>query len=198
VLVTLHDLDGSGFLQGLYASTMNTSHRAKEPTLKFSYSRADARFGEVMAYHWITECQHYLQSLGFVNANGVNRGINIRSIPVDAHYDKEDNSFYTPDGQKGLQFGDGGVRDSEDAEVILHELGHAIQDAQVPGLTVAEANSETRAMGEGFGDYWAASFFAAFATPNWPMYWDKWDGQVFHASDGTHPPYFRRLNTAKN
>ena len=31
-------------------------------------------------------------------------------------------------------FGKGGVDDAEDAEVIWHEYGHAIQDAQVPGF----------------------------------------------------------------
>ena len=40
-----------------------------------------------------------------------------------------DNSFST-DKQDGIRFGKGGVDDAEDAEVILHEYGHAIQDSQ--------------------------------------------------------------------
>jgi hypothetical protein len=53
------------------------------------------------------------------------------------------------------------VRDAEDAEVIFHELGHAIQDAQVPGL-LNDGGEEVRAISEGFGDYWAASYYAGF------------------------------------
>ena len=45
----------------------------------------------------------------------------------------EDNSFYSP-GTKALTFGRGGVDDAEDAEIILHEYGHSIQDNQVPGF----------------------------------------------------------------
>src|SRR3712207_7035090 len=34
---------------------------------------------------------------------------------------------------KNVTFGNGGVDDAEDADIILHELGHAIHDNQVPG-----------------------------------------------------------------
>ena len=40
-----------------------------------------------------------------------------------------DNSF-SWDKHDVLRFGKGGVDDAEDAEVILHEYGHAIQDSQ--------------------------------------------------------------------
>jgi Zn-dependent metalloprotease len=196
ILATLRDLDASGFLQGTYATTEPTKNRAKEATRVFRYSRTDPRFGEVMVYHWITECQYYLQSLGFVNKPGSNRGVNIRPVRVDAHFTTEDNSFYSPD-TKTLQFGDGGVPDSEDAEVILHELAHAIQDDQVPGFAGAERDTEARAMGEGFGDYWAASFFSKMGPATFHVFWDKWDGQAFNPATSTNPPYLRRLNTAK-
>src|SRR5262245_23660762 len=58
---------------------------------------------------------------------------------------------------KSLTFGTGGVDDADDAEIILHEYGHAIQDDQIPGFGEP---AEAGAMGEGFGDYFAASFFA--------------------------------------
>ncbi len=49
--------------------------------------------------------------------------------------------------------GAGGVDDGEDAEVILHEYGHAVHDAQVPGWGDTH---EGGAMGEGWGDFLAA------------------------------------------
>jgi Zn-dependent metalloprotease len=196
LLAVLRDLDSSGLLQGTYATTEPTKNRAHETNRVFKYSRVDSHFGEVMVYHWVTECQHYLQSLGFVNTAGSKKGINVRPMPIDAHFTTDDNSFYSPD-TRTLQFGDGGVPDSEDAEVILHELAHAIQDDQVPGFGGAALNTEARAMGEGFGDYWAASFFSTVGPSGWHVFWDKWDGQAFHPAAGMQPPYLRRLNTSK-
>src|SRR5262249_4275713 len=43
----------------------------------------------------------------------------------------------------------------EDADVILHEYGHSIQDNTNPGAYTLPG--ETGAQGEGFGDYWAFS-----------------------------------------
>ena len=53
-----------------------------------------------------------------------------------------------------LRFGKGGVDDAEDAEVILHEYGHAIHEGS--GFTFA--SEEAGAISEGFGDYWAVDF----------------------------------------
>ena len=41
-----------------------------------------------------------------------------------------DNSFATDHPKDEMRFGKGGVDDAEDAEVILHEYGHAIHFAQ--------------------------------------------------------------------
>ena len=41
----------------------------------------------------------------------------------------QDNSFYSP-GADEIRLGRGGVDDGEDADVIIHEYGHAVQDAQ--------------------------------------------------------------------
>ena len=53
ILVTLHNLDNSGFLQGDYATTalMATKERARETTHVYNYPRSDKRFGELMTYH---------------------------------------------------------------------------------------------------------------------------------------------------
>jgi hypothetical protein len=62
-----------------------------------------------------------------------------------------DNSFATDHPKNELRFGKGGVDDAEDAEVILHEYGHAIHFSQKFSSTSEEAG----AISEGFGDYWA-------------------------------------------
>ena len=52
-----------------------------------------------------------------------------------------------------MRLGKGGVDDAEDAEVILHEYGHAIHFAQGFQFSTEEAG----AISEGFGDYWAVT-----------------------------------------
>ena len=97
-----------------------------------------------MAYHAVTQAQLYIQSLGFTNVNN-------EPQVVRADQFGGDNSFY--DSKKdSITVGKGGVDDGEDAEVIWHELGHAIQDDQVPGFGVTH---DSNSIGEGFGDYWA-------------------------------------------
>ena len=65
-----------------------------------------------------------------------------------------DNSFY--DGfEDVIVFGTGGVDDAEDADVIWHEYGHAMQADQFMGPFPLSADAA--AIGEGFGDYWAVT-----------------------------------------
>jgi len=195
VQVVLHNLDNSGLLQGDYASTAPTERpglaRAREPSRIYHYTRSDSRFQEVMAYHWVTECQLYIHSLGI-------QTINNHQVKIDAHFTSADNSFYDPNS-KTLQFGDGGIADAEDAEVILHELGHAIQDDQVPGFSGSKRNTQARAIGEGFSDYWATSFFADVGPRGsaWNYFFDKWDGCTFHPPSEGNPPYLRKTDSSR-
>ena len=63
--------------------------------------------------------------------------------------------------------------DAEDAETILHEFGHALQDAITPDFGQSE---EAAAMGEGFGDYSAASFFGEEKPTRYRPTVMSWDG----------------------
>src|SRR5512132_4368857 len=64
--VTLTNLDGSGNLSGDYAAVVSeTGSPAFSPTNTFRYTRHQDEFEQVMAYHWVTEAQKYIQSLGF-------------------------------------------------------------------------------------------------------------------------------------
>ncbi|WP_434440165.1 M36 family metallopeptidase [Lentzea sp. E54] len=143
--VTLSDLDGSGYLRGTYAQlTGAKSKLAYNKSNKFDYTRGNDHFEQVNAYWGVTEAQKYIQSLGFTNVN--NEAQQITTLGLTA-----DNSFYDPNKDK-ITFGTGGVDDAEDVEVVWHELGHAIQDAQVPGFG---SSTEAGSIGEGFGDWWA-------------------------------------------
>jgi zinc metalloprotease ZmpB len=150
--VTLTNLDGSGYLRGDWANVVSeTGSPAFSPTNTFDYTRHADEFEQVMAYFWITESQKYIQSLGFGSRYPA---VNKESQDVRINQWGQDNSFETTHPKDELRFGKGGVDDAEDAEVILHEYGHAIHE----GSGFVFATEEAGAISEGFGDYWAVDF----------------------------------------
>lgn len=158
-IVELPDLAASGPLSGPNVRIVDTELPAVPPvdaSQPLELSRSNSGFEEVMAYYHLDRLQRYLQSLGYAGA----RRIIPNPIEVDAHAaDGADNSYYLPIalGQGRLLFGDGGVDDAEDPDILAHEYGHAIQDSIAPSTFGGQYSSQSRAMGEGFGDYWAFS-----------------------------------------
>jgi hypothetical protein len=149
--VTLTHLDGSGFLSGDYARVASsTGNLAQSAANVFRYTRSQDEFEQVMAYYWVTQAQQYIHSLGFGETRRP-----IDSGPQAVRIDQlgQENSFATDHPKNELRFGKGGVDDAEDAEVILHEYGHAIHFSQ--GFSFA--SEDAGAISEGFGDYWAVT-----------------------------------------
>jgi subtilisin-like proprotein convertase family protein len=147
--------------------------------------RGNNAFNDAMTYYQIDQSQRYMQSLGFTGATGIQEG----SIGVDTDgFQGADNSFYQPSSNR-LSFGHGCVDDSEDADVMLHEYGHAINY----GINSSWGGGDMGAMGEGFGDYWAGSY--SYSTlhgdtyhPEWVFSWDGhgagnlcWSGRIMNA-----------------
>ena len=152
--VTLVGLDGSGFLNGTWATVKSeTGDPAFEPDCTFDYTRHDDRFEQVMAYYWVTWSQLYLRSLGF-GTTADWPAINADQQRVRINQLGQDNSFATDHPRDELRFGKGGVDDAEDAEVILHELGHQIHFSQ---SSTFFASAEAGSISEGWGDYWAGN-----------------------------------------
>lgn len=183
--VTLTNLDGSGYLRGDWASVVSeTGDPARSSSNSFLYGRNDDRFEQVMAYYWITEAQKYIQSLGF---GSTRRPINMKSQAVRINQWGQDNSFAT-DKQDELRFGKGGVDDAEDAEVILHEYGHAIHFSQSSSFYTSV---ESGAIGEGFADYWAATVSTLIAPTPDPACIADWDAVSYTS---TTPHCLRRVD----
>jgi hypothetical protein len=170
-LVTLTNLDGSGRLSGDFAKVISeTGKPAIDTGGGFVYTRDDDRFEQVMAYYWVTQAQLYLQSLGF---GSTLPAVNARQQLIRINQFGGDNSFYRNGTKKlTLTLGKGGVDDGEDAEVILHEYGHSIQDDQVPGFG---STLEAGAIGEGFGDYFAVTVSNHYAPTPDPACVADWD-----------------------
>jgi len=63
-----------------------------------------------------------------------------------------------------LAFGVGGVDGAEDADVIWHEYGHAIQCNL--GTAYMFDDNETKSVAEGSSDYWALSYKRSLSSYN--------------------------------
>lgn len=154
----------------------------------WNFPRGNNGLNDAIVYFHIDQSQRYLQALGYTGG----RGIQDRSIPADSDGDSgADNSYFDPTGNR-VSFGHGGVDDSEDADVILHEYGHAIEY----GINPAFDGGDTGAIGEGFGDYWAGSYSLSCSNgavfhPDWVFTWDGhnefWAGRVLN-STGLYTP----------
>jgi len=150
--VTLERLTGTaGCLRGAHVDIRlgfgKKAKRVCSPGFDFGgVTRAAGAFEAVMAYYHIDRTRAYVDSLE------LSKGLRAQPQRVDVNSFSEDNSYFSPFDRR-LAFGTGGVDDAEDADVIIHEYGHSIQDQQARffGETL-----EGGSMGEGFADYLAA------------------------------------------
>ena len=198
VTVTLKRLDEGIFrLRGEFVDLTLTGGKswnfANEPSRIYEYARDDPRFEEVQTYFTVNGVQEYIHSLGFDDdvppANG------IRDFPslASAHWNDEDQSFYST-GDDGIHMGDGGVDDGEDADIIVHEYGHAIQHNQ----NSCWGGGDMGAMGEGFGDYLAGSFYRMVGDATYQAAHaaciGEWDATSYSSDQ---PPCLRRIDGDK-
>lgn len=134
-------------------------------TPHFEYTRSHHCFEQVNVLFHITQFQKYVQSLGFTNLANY-------PIQADAHgLGGVDASSYSTFLDL-LAFGEGGVDDAEDADVIIHEYMHAITHSAAPG---SNAGIERRAIEEGNCDYVAASYSKVISDFAWQRVY-SWDG----------------------
>jgi subtilisin-like proprotein convertase family protein/Zn-dependent metalloprotease len=198
ISVVLEGLDeGTGLLTGEFVDLANLNGDfdvdANEADRVYNYDRNDKRFEQVVIYHTVDQINRYFHSLGFDDDSGTPNGIRDFPTLASAHWYDQDQSFYSS-GNDAIHFGDGGVDDGEDPDIIAHEYGHAIQNNQ----NAAWGGGEMGAMGEGFGDYLAASFFkthgdAAFQA-NHAAAVGEWDATSYSSDN---PPNLRRVDGNK-
>lgn len=181
-VVQLPRLDGSGYLRGTWADATSTSDPTYSAALNWSsITRSDPAFEQVMAYYHVDGVQARYQELGLTNVNAERQNVDARAFSADQSlYDVFDDV---------IRLGTGGVDDAEDADIIRHEYGHATQFAQVEDFGLTD---EGGAMGEGFGDFLAASFHEN--DPAFDPLVGGWDAVSYSSA---RPPYLRRVDTGK-
>lgn len=135
------------------------------PDAKFS--RSDSEFEMINVLYHIYEWKQRMASLGY-------GGMVNYAIPVDVNaYGGADQSAFdfgtTP---PRLYFGEGGVDDAEDADVIVHEYGHAMAYGAAQGTNIG---IQRQALEEAICDYWAVSWSRIQSPYRWPLVF-TWDG----------------------
>ena len=150
-----------------------------QSTPNFFFDRENDGFEAANAFYHLDNSMRYINNtLGIRCVPLTNSGV-LFFDPSGAN--SADNSYYTAGT---LNFGEGGVDDAEDADVVLHEMGHGIHD----WISGGHASSST-GLGEGSGDYWAVSYSrslnqwtTADTANNWVFSWDGhnefWAGRV--------------------
>lgn len=175
--VTMRDItfDGTNYLlRGPWASIQEFESPNKgifpSATPDWSFTRNADGFEAAMTYWHIDNFMRYVNvTLGSPAIPTAYAG----GVQFDAHgLNQVDNSHYLSSTDR-LAFGEGCVDDNEDADVIIHELGHGLHDW-------LSAISQVDGLSEGLGDYVAASYTRSLgllqptdASYNWIF---KWDG----------------------
>jgi hypothetical protein len=184
--VVLRDLDHSGYLDGKRVTTRPMKkNRIRRRDYCYDLRSRQAGFEQVMIYYHINEAIRYLEQLGYRGKKAIFE----KPVAVNARGTRKDQSWYSPH-EKMLTFGTGYIDDAEDGETILHELGHAIQDAICPNFG---QSLEAAAIGEGFSDYFAASYFADLKPEKYQHCVMTWDGLLIGIDEGLDPPCLRHL-----
>ena len=153
-LVELRGLDDpdSGALVGEFVdveSEFDPEAPVREADGVWDQTSDEPGFEAVMAYFWIDTAQRLIQDVGFDDVRN-------ESFPVVPRFETEvDNAFYDPSVDAiFLGVGSSGEQDAaEDAQVVLHEYGHAILQQQLPNMLFNDAGG---AYHEGFSDAFAA------------------------------------------
>jgi hypothetical protein len=134
------------------------------------YTRDIDAFEYLNVYYHINTLGEYVNRLGYDDLTD--------TLVVDVHaFNNFDNSSYTPSSHL-LQFGEGGIDDAEDGEVVVHEFTHSLSELASPDNTVGV---EREAMEEGSCDYFAKAYSRSINdnTPNKVFSWDgneTWSG----------------------
>jgi Zn-dependent metalloprotease len=190
--VTLPDITlsaGIYSLVGPYAEIRDFEAPSKglftQATSTFNFDRNADAFEAVNTYYHIDAMMRYLNTT---------LGLNIMpyQYPGGVRFDPSglsgaDNSHYLS-GSGQLAFGEGGVDDAEDADVIIHELGHGLHD-----WITAGGLSQVNGLSEGIGDYIAGSYSrfkgywtSAQASYHYMFNWDGhnpfWGGRTLNYS----------------
>ncbi len=172
--------DSLFLLENKHLKIVNQSSPDIQPTAKttskFNFNRSETGFEEINALYHISRFADYLKdSIGFKDIMNYQIAVDVYALNGN-----DQSEFINSTSPPRLNFGQGGVDDAEDADVLIHEYAHAVSHYAAPGSL---QGYERLAMDEGFGDYWAAVYskmlneFNYKEIFNWDGHNEFWEGR---------------------
>ena len=184
---TITGLDGSCLLRNSYFKV--TSDTAFPSTIAnvragLVFTPDDPRFQQVSTFYHAHRVRMLVSSAG-----GDLSGLS--SLSLDAHCNVTDNAYYSPSSNfVCLGYTMSGAKKlyaSDDADVIMHEFGHAINH-KMASTSIMNSSSESGAIDEAMADYWALTTIGNATLSEWFL-------GLFDATDGLPDPYSVRIAT---
>lgn len=165
-------------LENEYAKIIEYQSPAEAPvtsnTPYFNFTRSQSGFEDVNSYYHLAKFAQYILSIGF-------NMLKNEQILIDTHAENgEDQSTHRFDynyDQHVISQGEGNIDDAEDADVVVHEFGHALSFG---ACNDCNSGAERSALDEAIGDYFAASYSYSLSNYKWKEIF-SWDG---------HNPFF--------
>ena len=146
---------------------------------QFFFTRTKSGFEEANAFYHLNNFHSYVNNLGFIT-------LAPQKLKIDVHgANGGDNSFFTNAPSPRLIFGEGGIDDAEDADVVIHEYTHALSYFAAPN---SNDSIERRALDEALGDYFSSSYSSQFGDFNmynvfsWDGHNEFWDGRITNST----------------
>ncbi len=176
-LLDITDIGGGVYkLQGPFATIVDTESPFKglftQASTTFNFDRSNDAFEAVNCYYHVDHMMRYINNVLGVSVMPYQYAGGVRFDPSGLSGD--DNSHYTTSNGV-IAFGEGGVDDAEDADVVIHELGHGLHDWLTAG-----GLSQVNGLSEGTGDYVCQSYsrsLGQWASNEAPYHWTfSWDG----------------------
>lgn len=183
VMATFDDVSGLFKLKNSYVEITEHSLPTEDPisidSNKYTFTRAHQAFEEFNVFFHINAIKKQLNQYGY----------NLVNYPIwaDVHgMSGGDNSqFVSWTSPPRLTFGDGGVDDAEDADVVVHEYTHAIVFS---ATGVDPSGTQRKAIDEAAGDFIASSYSRTQTSFDWykVMTWDGhnefWSGRFSNST----------------
>jgi hypothetical protein len=165
---TLSGLDGSCSLQNesirVVSDSLYPSYVATPLTQNLAYAPSQPQFQQLNAFYYAAALRDLLLGLG-ANLSAMGR------VSLDAHCSISNNAYFSPSAKKVclgyVNLGGGRmVWAADDADVVVHESGHAINHA-LASTSIMNSSGEAGAVDEGVADYWALTLLNDAQLSEW-------------------------------
>jgi len=118
---------------------------------QFDFATGTPGFGQVMVYHHLDHVVRWLADRGFTPRH--------RAIPVHTRAFRMLNAYFDPRAD-GIFLGATPAFDTaDDADVFVHEFGHAVVHAYAPGLLGSKWSLGDASLHEGYADFMSCIYF---------------------------------------